>query len=868
MRLYLKWISVVFCFLLAAVTAVAAPANLDSTFDTDGMVVTDFSSSTNEQIEAMAIDGNGKIVAAGSGGSGFSMDYYVARYNTDGSLDTSFGGTGKVVTDLTTKSDSAYGVAIDGDGKIIVGGGAGIAMNQGQLAAVRYNADGSLDNTFGANGIVTIQCTDQAATPANVAVVGHAMAVDGSGKILLAGYAGTSAVYVTRLNTDGSPDTTFGGYGNGTLRYASTMQVFAMIVDGSGGILVGGVSANNFAVARFNSDGSLDTTFGANGIVTTNFPANTKDQIEALAIDSSGRIVAAGFTGFGAACNFALARFSSTGVIDTSFGTNGMVSTDFGSNLANYAYDLVIDSSGKILAAGYAVTTTTDFGLARYNSDGSLDATFDGDGLATTNFPDSGADIARAVLIDSNNKVLAAGEAPSGANKNFGLARYTLVPMPEMNLKQGTTDIADNGSYDYSDQGVGANTDVTFTIENTGDANLTLTTPLTIGGTNANQFSILTQPALSTIVPAGTTTFTVRFTPTSTGAKSANISIANNDSDENPYDLNLTGSGVIIPVPEMNVRQGATNIADGGGQSFGSQALNTDSYMIFTIENSGTGDLTLTTPLSVSGADSSQFSITSQPALSTIPASGNTTFTVRFTPTSVGAKTADISIPNNDADENPYDLTISGTGDDEDGVSSAVEDGVPSPGGGTGDGNGDSTPDSEQEDVTSLPTYDSSGYATLDTTATAGTSLQNVSASSPASVGAPANINMPCGVFSFEVHGVTHNQLVTMDIYVARDESITGYFKKNVNTGNWENVATAIDHTSVPGKTVITIELTESGNYDSDAIDTVLTDPGAPGSYAASAPVPALDARGAAVMGVLMLLAGLVLMRRKRSMGA
>ncbi|MCP4221323.1 MAG: choice-of-anchor D domain-containing protein [bacterium] len=230
---------------------------------------------------------------------------------------------------------------------------------------------------------------------------------------------------------------------------------------------------------------------------------------------------------------------------------------------------------------------------------------------------------------------------------------------PEMALSQGATAIADGGSHDFGSQALTSDTDLVFTITNSGGADLTLTTlPITIGGTDAGQFSIQAQPT-SPVAASGTTTFTVRFTPTTAGAKTATISIANNDDDENPYDLTITGTGTEA---EMDLSQGGTAIADGGTHGFGSQALNSNTDVVFTITNSGTSNLTLTTlPITIGGTDAGQFSIQAQPT-SPVAASGTTTFTVRFTPTTTGAKTATISIANNDADENPYDLTITGTG--------------------------------------------------------------------------------------------------------------------------------------------------------------------------------------------------------------
>ena len=205
--------------------------------------------------------------------------------------------------------------------------------------------------------------------------------------------------------------------------------------------------------------------------------------------------------------------------------------------------------------------------------------------------------------------------------------------------------------------------------------------------------------------------------------------------------------------------------------------------------------------------------------------------------------------------------------DDNDGASPAVEDGVPSPGGGTGDGNGDTIPDSTQANVTSILTYDSADYATLDSTVTGGTTIQNVTVSSPEAAGVPATIEMPYGVIGFEVHGVTAGETVTSSIFIPRDTSITGYFKKNKNTGQWENVATSVDHDSVAGKTKITFPLTEGDAYDNDTDPTVITDPGGPGMLAAAPPVmaiPTLSEWGMILLSLLLGIAAVVRIRRMR----
>ena len=204
---------------------------------------------------------------------------------------------------------------------------------------------------------------------------------------------------------------------------------------------------------------------------------------------------------------------------------------------------------------------------------------------------------------------------------------------------------------------------ITFTVENLGtsDLHLTGTPKVAISGTDAAMFTVGTQPT-TPVAPAGTTTFTITFTPTSTGAKTATVTIANDDADENPYTFTLTGTGI---APEINVQQGGTNLLDGtGSYAFGSILVGSSSGAItFTVDNLGTSDLNLTgTPkVAISGTDAAMFTVGTQPTTPVAPA-GSTTFTITFTPASTGAKTATVTIANDDANENPYTFTLTGTG--------------------------------------------------------------------------------------------------------------------------------------------------------------------------------------------------------------
>jgi uncharacterized delta-60 repeat protein len=177
-----------------------------------------------------------------------------------------------------------------------------------------------------------------------------------------------------------------------------------------------------FALARYNTDGTLDTSFGTDGKVTTNFTPGA-DGANSAAVQTNGKIVAAGLAG-DADTKFALARYNVDGTLDTSFSSDGKVRTNFTGDF-DTANDLAIQADGKVVAAGFAGGANTTFALARYETDGTLDTSFGGDGRVTTNFT-ADFDAAFALALQADGKIVAAGFA-EGANPRFALARYLVV---------------------------------------------------------------------------------------------------------------------------------------------------------------------------------------------------------------------------------------------------------------------------------------------------------------------------------------------------------------------------------------------------------------------------------------------------------
>ncbi len=432
MRIGAVVLSLLLQFLFMAVGAQAAPGDLDASFGTGGKVLTDFASSPfgYEKALSVAIQSDGKIVIAGFpfSNGGFAL----ARYNANGTLDTTFGTGGKVTTDFASGFARAYSVAIQ-DSKIVI---AGFTFNgtKDYFALARYNANGTLDTTFGTSGKVT---TDFA-----IGSQAYSAAIQSDGKIVAAG--GTFNLpngdfALARYNADGTLDTSFGPNKDGkvTTDFASSYDVaFDVAIQSDGKIVAAGSAYGtylDFALARYNADGTLDTSFGPNkdGKITTDF-ASSADDARSVAIQSDGRIVAAGIAFNGTNYDFALARYNADGTLDTSFGPNkdGKVTTDFASGYYR-AFSVGIQSDGRIVVAGNAWNGTNfDFALARYNPDGNLDTTFGTSGKVTTDFA-SGNDEALSVAIQSDGKIVVVGSAWNGADFNFALARYLALTPSE-----------------------------------------------------------------------------------------------------------------------------------------------------------------------------------------------------------------------------------------------------------------------------------------------------------------------------------------------------------------------------------------------------------------------------------------------------
>ena len=284
--LALASLAAVGCVALAAATARALPGDLDPSFDGDGKLITDLGAA--DFATDVAIQADGKIVAVGFG----SDDFSVARYNADGSLDASFDGDGLVTTGFGA-IEAATSIAIQSDGKIVIAGITNAGPNPRNFGLARYNDDGSLDDSFDGDGsLFTDFGADDVATD---------VAIQPDGKIVVAGGSGNGAANnfaFARYNTDGSPDNSFDNNGLRIFNFGGNEAAFAMALQSEGKVVAAGLTDvdgdEDFALARLDTDGTPDPGFDGDGRVITSLAGI--DLAEAVAIQPDGMIVATGGT--------------------------------------------------------------------------------------------------------------------------------------------------------------------------------------------------------------------------------------------------------------------------------------------------------------------------------------------------------------------------------------------------------------------------------------------------------------------------------------------------------------------------------------------------------------------------------------------
>lgn len=428
----------------SATTPAAVPVTLDGSFGSEGLTLTDIGGPVHEDEPFTLIrTADGGFAAPGKAFNSETGDFDIALlvYRPDGMLDPSFAGDGIALVDFG-HYDEGQGVVQQTDGKFVVGGFAKGPTGDADFALVRFHRDGTVDESFGTGGKVTTDFFGWSDTML-------ALAIQPDGKLVAGGHAARSGdpseldFALARYNPDGSLDPSFGVEGKVTTDFFGGPDfIFRMLIQDDGKIVGVGSTVDpeseigNFAVARYNSDGSLDPTFGSDprpGLVTTDFYGQTDYAFSVLDLPD-GKLLVAGLAGNPATSSpdAALVRYNPDGSVDHTFaveGEPGMVTVDFFGDY-DQILALAIQPDGKIMGAGHAKhpVRNFEFGFVRFAPDGKLDTSFGTDGKYTFD-GFGGPDGLHGLVLQDDGKAVAAGdiENPATGGDDFALIRLLVA---------------------------------------------------------------------------------------------------------------------------------------------------------------------------------------------------------------------------------------------------------------------------------------------------------------------------------------------------------------------------------------------------------------------------------------------------------
>ena len=413
------------CALFAASANVRAAGELDPTFGDEGKVLTAISG--QDYGKNTIIQPDGKILVAGGSSTGDVSRVALVRFNPDGSLDSTFDNDGKTTASISDLSAIGWALALQPDGKIVVSGD-GVGNGNECFFVIRFNQNGSLDTGFGNGGKVINDFLGNSALLRTVAI-------QADGKIVVAGTISSQTggtdqdAVVIRYNSNGSLDAGFGNGGivvtditTGTNDYISGLLLQPdgkIIITGASGNTGDGLFNGKFAVVRYLPNGQLDSSFGNAGKIVFPFGADSSDQCFAATLQTDGKILLAGTTFSGRSFELAVIRLNSNGSPDASFGANGRTSMLINNRSGVTPQAVKVQSNGKIVVAGNTSAVSfvsLDFATVRFNPNGTLDTTFNGVGYNVTNIVSGSNDGASGLAIQTDGKIIVAGQTYTGGN--------------------------------------------------------------------------------------------------------------------------------------------------------------------------------------------------------------------------------------------------------------------------------------------------------------------------------------------------------------------------------------------------------------------------------------------------------------------
>jgi uncharacterized delta-60 repeat protein len=409
-------LSLILLLLITDQVTLAQPGLLDNTFGGgDGKLALDFGGG-NDAASDLVIQPDGKILVVGNSNINSFTQFALVRLNADGTYDNSFSDDGLVNLQLAGSNyDNATCMALQSDGKIIVGG---TSFSEGyfKLVVVRFNSNGTLDATFGEEGVFTYA--------ENTNFSCSSVAIDAAGNILAAGSANLfnqgSQFTVIRITSAGVIDSGFGSAGAQYASFGAQSSPTDMIIQSDGKIVVAGSQFGEFysdcAITRFNSNGTLDTSFDTDGKRSFAL-AEYDDYITSIAQLPNGKLLLGGVSN----TEFALVQLNSNGTNNTSFSGDGIVLADMDDSF-DEIHDIALDDDGNIVVAGHSAYNIYDIAVLRFLPNGTLDTFFNGNGKVTIDFFGT-YDYSYAMKIQTNGQIVVAGSTDNNGHNDMAVAR-------------------------------------------------------------------------------------------------------------------------------------------------------------------------------------------------------------------------------------------------------------------------------------------------------------------------------------------------------------------------------------------------------------------------------------------------------------
>jgi uncharacterized delta-60 repeat protein len=446
---------IIFIYLFLGYFGFSQSITLDGTFGIGGKKIESMVAG-DDIIISTKLQSNGKIVVAGSLTYSPNGNIILSRFNIDGSLDNSFGINGKILTSLINEVPFNSSLKIQSDDKILITASLFNSSSNFDFATSRYNSNGSIDTSFGINGTVTTDLGNLTSDFAN------AIEIQSDNKIVVSGTTMInfqSDFAVVRYLPNGILDTTFGNNGTFTCNIGSfnttpTSNESSRCIKFSsdGKIYIGGSTnaqeilsdAYNFAIIRLNNNGSLDNSFGVGGKVITDFSRN--ENFFKLDLTNDNKLIVSGSSQTyqqqqPASNKTAIAKYQENGDLDISFGINGKLLLD----VDGIIYDFIIQPDNKILGCGYIFNNSTilDFLLIKLKSDGGIDTDFNSIGYIRTDF-NMDLDGANSLVIQTDGKIICGGASKNNTKYDFSLCRYNVQNLSTTQFNNSKFSISPN----------------------------------------------------------------------------------------------------------------------------------------------------------------------------------------------------------------------------------------------------------------------------------------------------------------------------------------------------------------------------------------------------------------------------------------